>query len=148
MLDCPCTDILHRIRPVMEFIHKARLEGSGVLVHCLKGVSRSGAMLVAYIMSNLDVEFVEGFSFLKSKRWHAFPNPGFQRQLRDKFDRSSCVSILGAMKAGEDETISLRKRDKDEFESWKERNGLSTQSDSTPVETQPILGGENKPRPE
>jgi protein-tyrosine phosphatase len=50
------------------------------------GVSRSAAIVIAYLMEEHDLNMFQSLSLLKSKRSVIFPNPGFQRQLLD-FER-------------------------------------------------------------
>mmetsp|Transcript_14639 Transcript_14639/g.27780 ORF Transcript_14639/g.27780 Transcript_14639/m.27780 type:complete len:190 (+) Transcript_14639:43-612(+) len=118
MSDCPCSDVVTRIRPIVQFIHKGRLQGGGVYVHCLRGVSRSSAMIIAYLMAVFDLEYDEAFRFLKSKRWCAFPNPGFQRQLSKLFDRRSLVELLDKIGANNEYKKTMKLQDHMAFNSW------------------------------
>jgi protein-tyrosine phosphatase len=43
--------LLARLPGVVAFIAAARSEGTGVLVHCLWGISRSVTLLLAYMIS-------------------------------------------------------------------------------------------------
>lgn len=43
-------DILQHVTGARDFIDSARAEGGRVLVHCARGVNRSGAICVAYLM--------------------------------------------------------------------------------------------------
>ena len=53
-----------------------------VLVHCLMGSSRSATIVIAYLMWYKKWKYEEAFEFVKSKRFIAFPNKGFQEQLK------------------------------------------------------------------
>jgi len=46
-------------------------------VHCYAGVSRSATIVIAYLMAEMNMGFMDAFSFTKSKRFVVFPNFGF-----------------------------------------------------------------------
>lgn len=54
----------------------------GVLVHCVKGYSRSTTIVIAYLMRKFDVTYNEAYRFVKLHRSVTNPNPGFQKQLK------------------------------------------------------------------
>ncbi|KAI8806055.1 protein-tyrosine phosphatase-like protein [Cladochytrium replicatum] len=53
-----------------------------VLIHCSHGVSRSGAIAIAYWMKRYGVGFEAAMKAVKSRRPAVNPNVGFQAQLR------------------------------------------------------------------
>jgi hypothetical protein len=57
--------------------------GGTVFVHCYAGVSRSAAIVIAYMMQEHSMNMFEALHFVKQKRNSVFPNAGFQRQLMD-----------------------------------------------------------------
>ena len=64
-----------------EFIHQAREQGHGVLVHCQQGVSRSPTIVVAYLMKELKIDLKAAYSKVKSIRNKAKPKQNFLQQL-------------------------------------------------------------------
>jgi len=66
-----------------DFIARALKEGTGVLVHCHAGISRSTSCLLAYLMKYENVGLDSGIGMCRKKRPIINPNPGFMRQLRD-----------------------------------------------------------------
>ncbi|KAF5402796.1 hypothetical protein PHET_03933 [Paragonimus heterotremus] len=64
-----------------EFIEESRCSGKPVLVHCQAGVSRSPALVIAYLMAHSDLSLCEAYRLVKSKRSVISPNFGFLGQL-------------------------------------------------------------------
>uniref|UniRef100_A0A6P8RBP2 Dual specificity protein phosphatase n=1 Tax=Geotrypetes seraphini TaxID=260995 RepID=A0A6P8RBP2_GEOSA len=56
--------------------------GGRVLVHCAMGVSRSAALVLAYLMIHENLTLVNAIKIVNSHR-DICPNPGFLRQLRN-----------------------------------------------------------------
>ena len=54
----------------------------GVLVHCHKGVSRSAAIIVAFVMQDSNqLNYAQALQFVRGRRPIIWPNAGFQKQL-------------------------------------------------------------------
>ena len=74
---------LERILPeALRYIHIAISQGKKILVHCNAGVSRSGSVVIAYIMATEKMDFRTALSFVEDKRACVSPNPGFIEQLK------------------------------------------------------------------
>ncbi|KIY00517.1 uncharacterized protein Z520_04202 [Fonsecaea multimorphosa CBS 102226] len=75
-------DLLQVLGEACAFI-KASLQNNdgGVLVHCQKGVSRSAAVVIAFIMEEMDLDYDTAFRYVRGGRSKAKPNSGFQKQL-------------------------------------------------------------------
>jgi len=80
-VDCSSQDILADLPRCMEFIDKAMQEGTGILIHCAAGVSRSGATTVAYLMYADNIALEPALQQVKLVRPSVYPNCGFIRQL-------------------------------------------------------------------
>ena len=78
--DSPTEDIFSLLPQVVEFMEKR--PHTNVLVHCVSGISRSGACVIAYVMKKKGIKYDEAWEFVKSKRSIVHPNSGFQAQLR------------------------------------------------------------------
>ena len=61
--DSPEEDILSHFDNVIEFITKNK--DKNVLVHCVSGISRSGACVIAYVMKEKKLTFTEAYSIVK-----------------------------------------------------------------------------------
>jgi len=64
-----------------DFIETARLNSQAVLVHCAQGVSRSVAIVLAYLMQAERMSLEEAYDFVRRKRSVSKPNAGFLKQL-------------------------------------------------------------------
>jgi len=62
-------------------VDEAREQGSGVLVHCHAGVSRSATVTVAYIMKRQGLCLGDAYKFVKDLRPVISPNLNFMGQL-------------------------------------------------------------------
>ncbi|KAM8929925.1 dual specificity protein phosphatase 7-like [Pelodytes ibericus] len=71
----------------ISFIEEARSNKSGILVHCLAGISRSVTVTVAYLMQKLNLPLNDAYDFVKRKKSNISPNFNFMGQLLD-FERT------------------------------------------------------------
>ncbi|XP_068579659.1 dual specificity protein phosphatase 13A-like [Cebidichthys violaceus] len=78
--DLPTFDLSPFFHPAAEFIHQALTSGGKVFVHCAVGVSRSAALVLAYLMIHHQLSLLSSTRCVQQKRW-IFPNRGFLRQL-------------------------------------------------------------------
>ena len=91
-LDSASVDLSLFLDRCLEFIEKGRKEGGGVLVHCMHGVSRSGAVCIAYMMKENQTPFLQTWREAKTLRRVIHPNDSFKTQLtafEKKFSSSS-----------------------------------------------------------
>ncbi|GMT18994.1 hypothetical protein PFISCL1PPCAC_10291, partial [Pristionchus fissidentatus] len=79
--DCPSVDIAKHFAETNEFIHASRLRDENVLVHCLAGVSRSAAVVTAYLLTVTDLSYFSAISLVSARRPLVNPNFGFRMQL-------------------------------------------------------------------
>ncbi|XP_049457038.1 dual specificity protein phosphatase 13-like [Epinephelus fuscoguttatus] len=78
--DLPTFDLSPFFYPAAEFIHQALTSGGKVFVHCAVGVSRSAALVLAYLMIHHHLSLLSSVRCVQQKRW-IFPNRGFLQQL-------------------------------------------------------------------
>ena len=74
-------DITQHFYDAIEFIERARKNNGVVLVHCIMGINRSGAVCVAYAMKHRSVGVVEATRLVKQRRGALLSNHSFQEQL-------------------------------------------------------------------
>eukprot|EP00811_Abedinium_folium_P001850 NODE_11695_length_1270_cov_7.422572.p1 GENE.NODE_11695_length_1270_cov_7.422572~~NODE_11695_length_1270_cov_7.422572.p1 ORF type:complete len:307 (+),score=95.26 NODE_11695_length_1270_cov_7.422572:64-921(+) len=75
-------DIASHFPKCITFIDAAIKQGGAVLVHCVRGVSRSATIVAAYVMHRARLSCDEALALVKHARPRAQPRPGFVRQLR------------------------------------------------------------------
>jgi len=73
---------LGALQDAWRFIDKARDIGTGVLVHCAMGKSRSSAVLISYIMHRSGMNYDDALSLVRQAREFVEPNPAFADRLK------------------------------------------------------------------
>ncbi|CAD8077261.1 unnamed protein product [Paramecium sonneborni] len=80
ILDIESTNISQYFQIANDWIERGFNIG-GVLVHCMAGISRSAAIVIAYLIEKKKMTYYQAFTFVKSKRPQINPNKGFTNQL-------------------------------------------------------------------
>ncbi|XP_055381751.1 dual specificity protein phosphatase MPK-4 [Condylostylus longicornis] len=86
--DMPREDLLHYLEECINYITDS-LKNGKVLVHCYFGVSRSSAIVIAYIMKKYNLDYGPAYEMVLKKRKYVQPNVGFIFQLK-LFKRMGC----------------------------------------------------------
>ncbi len=79
--DCLEQDLTEYIKLVNKYIDNIG-QNKKVLIHCYSGISRSGSILIAYIMYKNKISYEQAYQFVKSRYEPIFPNENFQAQLK------------------------------------------------------------------
>nr|KJB46200.1 hypothetical protein B456_007G352400 [Gossypium raimondii] len=79
--DMESENLLDYLDACIDFIDRSRKEGS-VLVHCFAGVSRSAAIIMAYLMRAEQLSQEDALESLKQSCEFVCPNDGFLEQLK------------------------------------------------------------------
>ncbi|KAF8914162.1 protein-tyrosine phosphatase-like protein [Gymnopilus junonius] len=79
--DVDYADLLIHLPSACQFIDQALRSGGVVLVHCVQGISRSAAVVAAYLMWSRRIPVAQALDIVRSARDHIWPNPGFHEQL-------------------------------------------------------------------
>ena len=88
LLDTPFAELAAFLPNTTDFLTDAlRDKNAKVLVHCVKGVSRSASVISAYLIARYGWTTDQAVNFVQSKRMNAQPNRGFISQL-DEYARS------------------------------------------------------------
>ena len=82
VLDVPTVSLLQFLPECKRFIDEGRASG-GVLVHCDSGISRSAAVVIAYVMQDLKMSYDQAFQYVSDRRCCVHPNLGFMHQLSE-----------------------------------------------------------------
>lgn len=87
---CPVEDfpseadeLLKFINNVLEQIHIALITGENVYVHCHAGISRSSAVVIAYLIEYHDYTLEDAMDYVRRYRPKIQPNWGFMRMLEN-----------------------------------------------------------------
>ncbi|XP_052716825.1 dual specificity protein phosphatase 3-like [Crassostrea angulata] len=67
-------------QPAADFIVEALANKGVVYVHCMSGMSRSGAIVLSYLMIKRGMSVMDAVKLVRDKR-EIFPNDGFLKQL-------------------------------------------------------------------
>ncbi|XP_072485801.1 serine/threonine/tyrosine-interacting protein isoform X1 [Notamacropus eugenii] len=81
--DNPVENIIRFFPMTKEFIDGSLQTGGKVLVHGNAGISRSAALVIAYIMETFGVKYREAFTYVQERRFCINPNAGFVHQLQE-----------------------------------------------------------------
>jgi len=81
LLDSPDEDLLSVMYDIIHFIENSHSKGGRTLVHCQKGVSRSPAICIGYLMLVRNEGYPAMASFVKQHRTISRPNLNFSCQL-------------------------------------------------------------------
>ncbi|XP_008469012.1 dual specificity protein phosphatase Mpk3-like [Diaphorina citri] len=84
----------------IQFIEEARSQDTGVLVHCLAGVSRSVTITVAYLMSALRLSLNDAFTLVRARKSNIAPNFHFMEQL-NSFEKELMEARLQQQEAAD-----------------------------------------------
>jgi hypothetical protein len=74
------------------FLVKCRSEGRKVLVHCVAGINRSSATLIAFLCEILHMKLDEAVELTSQHRGHILSNATFLAKLVERFDQSEAPS--------------------------------------------------------
>lgn len=76
-------NIIKFFQPVKIFLDECLSSGGKALVHGNTGISRSAALVIAYIMEKYASSYIDAFHYVQRKRFCINPNEGFTRQLME-----------------------------------------------------------------
>jgi protein-tyrosine phosphatase len=86
LTDNTTTSLASHLLRALPWIDDAVTNAGRVLVHCAAGSSRSGAVLVAYLMWSHHMSVESALAYVRKNRPIINPNPGFMTQLQE-FER-------------------------------------------------------------
>ncbi|KAL8279330.1 hypothetical protein RQP46_008367 [Phenoliferia psychrophenolica] len=81
MRDADDQNLIRIFPQTQAFIDNALAAGGKVLVHCGDGISRSPAVVTAYVMCKTNLSHEDAFMFVQSRRFCVAPRVEFQHQL-------------------------------------------------------------------
>lgn len=81
--DSPTENIIQHFPTVREFVDSCLSSGGRVLVHGNAGISRSAALVLAYLMEKYGLSCNMAFTLVQQRRFCINPNEGFMAQLAE-----------------------------------------------------------------
>ncbi|KIY69820.1 phosphatases II [Cylindrobasidium torrendii FP15055 ss-10] len=81
--DSDSVDMSPFLEDVCTHIDSSLKSGKNVLVHCQQGISRSAAVVIAYLIQSRGMTYDSAFGLLKECRPCVKPNVGFVRALKE-----------------------------------------------------------------
>ncbi|KAI0345454.1 phosphatases II [Trametopsis cervina] len=83
ILDSTTADLKPHLEATVRWIDERLRRGVNVLVHCQQGVSRSSAVVIAYLIYTHNMSYDAAFDLVKRKRACVKPNSGFVKALQE-----------------------------------------------------------------
>nr|GAT48221.1 phosphotyrosine protein phosphatase II [Mycena chlorophos] len=83
--------LAENLTPACDYIGNALGRRESVLVHCHQGVSRSAAVVIAFLVRDRGMSYAEALEFVKERRFCVKPNQGFVEVLREW--EKTCLSL-------------------------------------------------------
>ncbi|XP_074662578.1 serine/threonine/tyrosine-interacting protein A-like [Tubulanus polymorphus] len=81
--DSQTENIIRFFPKVRDFLNNCFLTGGKALVHGNAGISRSAALIIAYVMEKHGLSYRETYSYVQERRFCINPNEGFAQQLQE-----------------------------------------------------------------
>lgn len=81
--DCLSESIIQHFPKVRQFLDECFTSGGKALVHGNSGISRSSALVIAYIMEKYGLTYREAFRLVQRRRFCISPNERFAQQLKE-----------------------------------------------------------------
>lgn len=91
-----------------------------VLVHCIQGISRSGAVIVAHLMRAKSLDYPSALDLARKSRSIITPNSGFGDQLRLWKEMDYTIYTKGIEK----DSAGVMRTTKPQYEQWRANRGI------------------------
>ncbi|BFZ11793.1 hypothetical protein BsWGS_14832 [Bradybaena similaris] len=114
--DSPTENIIKHFKQTKEFIDDCLALGGKVLVHGNGGISRSAAVVIAYVMEKYSLSCREAVASVSMKRFCISLNDGFLNQLAEYEHIYRAQSLCDTSEAAF-QNLLKRKRREDDFDS-------------------------------
>lgn len=105
--DTATENIIQHFQKVKAFIDNGLSFGGHALVHGNAGISRSAALVLAYIMETYEVSQMQAYAIVQQRRFCINPNEGFMAQLREY---EPIYQAQKTLRNGEENSVQRSKR--------------------------------------
>ncbi|CAG5115790.1 unnamed protein product, partial [Candidula unifasciata] len=113
--DSPTENIIQHFKETKKFIDRCLAQGGKVLVHGNGGLSRSAAVVIAYVMETYSLSYREAVASVRNKRFCISLNDGFLNQLAE-YEHIYKAQILSDTSEAASQNLLKRKRLEDDFD--------------------------------
>lgn len=86
-------NISQHFNETYNFIENSINNNQAILVHCAQGISRSGTIVIVYLMKKYNKTYEEALKQVQKKRSIVEPNKGFEKQLKE-FEELNLLKLL------------------------------------------------------
>lgn len=94
--DVPSADLMPHLDRTNDFIKEVIGSNQRILIHCAAGISRSTSVVIAYLISEVGMNYEKAFMSVRRARRCIQPNEGFVHQLRKYHRRLKKARELAA----------------------------------------------------
>jgi len=117
LIDCATESVMVHFNQTCKFIEEAIASGSKVLVHCMRGVSRSATIAAAFLMYQRGVSSLEAVAIMREIRPVICPNYGFMMQLQwyEKILSEQKTNIIRMNEEEEEINTNMNRNKEDMF---------------------------------
>jgi len=134
-----------------KFIENALNEGSGVLIHCSEGKSRSITITAAFLMMKKGLNLLDAYTLLQEKvPWELNPNIGFKMKLNDlelKLFSKTSLEFFGRGRRKTQTPVKYvaKYKEDEEDEDYKENEEKINDDDDDEFEDSTLAEDEDEP---
>jgi dual specificity MAP kinase phosphatase len=83
------TQLISVFRTALPFLRQGIEQGESVFVHCKRGASRSGSVIIAYLMATRDLSYQEACRVARGAREYINPSKWFIKQFQ-RITKENC----------------------------------------------------------
>lgn len=94
VVDTSEEDMSKHFNTIYEFVDECINNSGKILIHCAAGISRSTTSTCAYLIKKHKISFDKAWEIVKTGRRYAYPNMGFQDQLRKWAEKCSKIEKM------------------------------------------------------
>ncbi|XP_041352275.1 serine/threonine/tyrosine-interacting protein A-like [Gigantopelta aegis] len=123
--DTATENIIQHIPKVKRFVDECLHKGGKVLIHGNAGISRSAALVIAYVMEKYGLSHKDAYFYVQQRRFCINPNEGFSQQLKEYEPiYQARLSLQNGEKSDENGMLKRKVREDDEEQEFHNQERL------------------------